>query len=841
MQLWRILFLICLVNISTLAVASDGGTSIRGPRATDQQSRLQQLGPITPTDTLWRLAQQVQPEGTDMYQVMYALYLKNPHAFLDNNFNHLRTGAMLEVPNLREIRAVDPAVARQKSSADDESWARRMRAARQTAAEPAAEAPSQQLQQAVERLEQEQQQQLQQLRHRFGESMLLVESIMEDNQSLKHSLGSLQQQLDALKEQMAQDAEMQRELEQMVRLQAEWMAQQQAQLEADAERGFAASWQQLAANPAFWVLSASVPALGVLLGLLFWIKRRSKRAEATIEAATSEPKTAANYQSPLPEVDDNLDIDDSLFSLDDSLLDDAFNEEMDDSPVDLTDDLLDDEVLLDDSSIQEDSLFDDDDALLDDDSLLDTDLSSDTASAGTTELDEADASDAFDPDNILSGSDLDSLFAESDETESVLDDTSDELEDELLEEIELDIPEDEQELMTDQELTAGIDTELETDQEQPEIEGLAEDLVSDTDFSPEQELSADLTDLLADEPTETADTELVQFNSTELDAFAESLVEESLEQELDEQTMPPEQELAEELSTDAFDEDMNDADIDALLADSSTSDSSDELEEQQLEAATEAEYLNDYADLEDDFPSDVPVEPEQEAPNLTEQDDNSVQPPSAASLSVENPSEVLEQYPELELSAEEPASGSDTSEAEYTADGDFDDAILAEQEPAEDMSEDAIEGIQLDDDDTTDFDQLLSELEQMAERVSEHEDGTPDVTEPLTDEATATERLVSDDDFQDIDQLLAQAADKSLQPQEPEFDTELEDEPQGPGLDAVAGLDDEYAAQLDLIHAYLEMDDVESAEQVIKEVMNSDAPEAIKQEVSQLHPNTKKD
>lgn len=892
MQLWRIFFLICLVNLPTLAIANDGSTPIRGPRAADQQSRVQQLGPITPTDTLWRLAQQVRPDGVDMYQVMYAIYLKNPQAFLDNNFNHLRTGAMLDVPSLREIRAVDPVQARQKSTADDESWARRARASQPAATEPAQAtaapaAASQQLQQAVERLEQEQQQQLQQLRYRFGESMLLVEGIMQENQGLKSTLDSVQQQLDALKAQMAQDAELQRELEQMVRLQAEWMAEQQAMQQLDTGSG----WQQLLASPAFWVLAASVPALGILLGLLVWIKRRSKRAQETIEAATAEPKAASNYQSPLPEVDDSLDVDDSLFSLDDSLLDDAFGEDVDDSPVDLSDDLLDDEVLLDDSSIGSADDLLDDDSLLEDDSLLDEDslLEDDSLPQSDTDLSEDTAE--FDPDNILSGTDLDSLFAEADDETDTQSASTDDFDDEMLEEIELDIPEDQPMEQDDPKAKAAEATEPDPFYDELEQE-------------PSSLLDDDADSLVSDESLATDAMEPEQsFDSSELDAFAESLVEESLAAEasagleqddddvvedvdalldaLTEDSTEPQSEsptsddnelddvtddTGQDALTQLLREDTEQHDSAVAMPDELSTEQNDHLiaseeDELQREAETEAEYLTDFADLEDDFPAETVEASELETPNLTDLDDDSVRPPSAAARSVENPSAVLDEYPELELTDDDTDTGTDSrveadmddealaasalvAEADAAAGTEpaqvsaadqhdsFDDDLLQAQDET-DLADEFGSEVQLSEDDETDFDALLSELEQMAERVSEQGPEAAELPETASDAEVGE---VSDDDFQDIDQLLAEANERAASAQTPDLHMALDVEDYQQVLDQAELADEhsEYAAQLDLIRAYLEIDDQDSAGQVIKELLASDAPAAMKEEVKQL-------
>ncbi len=65
-------------------------------------------GPVRRSDTLWTIAQQVRPDRSlSIEQVMIALQRANPEAFIDNNINQLRAGAVLDVPVLNEIAAID--------------------------------------------------------------------------------------------------------------------------------------------------------------------------------------------------------------------------------------------------------------------------------------------------------------------------------------------------------------------------------------------------------------------------------------------------------------------------------------------------------------------------------------------------------------------------------------------------------------------------------------------------------------------------------------------------------------------------------------------------------------
>ncbi len=58
--------------------------------------------------TLWRIAQQVQPDGATVEQVMMALFDANPNAFEIGNVNALEKNQKLGIPTVETILAVDP-------------------------------------------------------------------------------------------------------------------------------------------------------------------------------------------------------------------------------------------------------------------------------------------------------------------------------------------------------------------------------------------------------------------------------------------------------------------------------------------------------------------------------------------------------------------------------------------------------------------------------------------------------------------------------------------------------------------------------------------------------------
>lgn len=424
MHLLRLLILLISVNFVTAALAQTTA-KLRGPKEFDAPV-VTQIGPLTPQDTLWRLAEQVRPDArVNMYQVMYALYLKNPNSFLDNNFNHLRTGAYLQVPTLREILKVDAVEAQRKSELDDQAWSEKIRIAAQqkkedlTAKQQDVAAARQEIKEELSRVESAQTEQLADIRDRLGASMANVESIVQENDKLKDQLGAVAEELTTVKQQLDKDSEIQKQLQQLLAQQAEMMAQQQEQIRKAQEGfNFAETWQKLANSPIGWALAGLLPATIILFLIVAMIRRKGQKAAAVVNAATAAPVADPYYKSPLPPLDDSLDFDESsLINLDDSLLNDSdggIRLDEDDfsrpparkaAPVFTDDDLLDDHFdtpSAEPTKSSAASAFDMDDLL--DDPL---DLSDPTPAAAPKV--------EFDANNILSGDDLSALFSEAED------------------------------------------------------------------------------------------------------------------------------------------------------------------------------------------------------------------------------------------------------------------------------------------------------------------------------------------------------------------------------------------------------------------------------------------
>lgn len=73
-------------------------------------------------DTLWSLAKSVRPTGASVYQTLNAIFLANPHAFLEDNVNLMLEGSILRVPPREEILALDARAAERLLAEHTRAW-----------------------------------------------------------------------------------------------------------------------------------------------------------------------------------------------------------------------------------------------------------------------------------------------------------------------------------------------------------------------------------------------------------------------------------------------------------------------------------------------------------------------------------------------------------------------------------------------------------------------------------------------------------------------------------------------------------------------------------------------
>ncbi|WNO61473.1 FimV/HubP family polar landmark protein [Rheinheimera sp. MMS21-TC3] len=842
MPMLFVVFFAVLVNFSSPLLAQEDNVQIRGPRSTDSLAQQATIGPLGANDTLWRVAERLKPNANvSLYQVMYALYQKNPDAFLDNNLNHLKPRAILKVPSLREVTQVDINLAKQKAEQDDIAWARRQQTAKiavqqstqqqqVVTTEPVSVAWQQELQQTA----QQQREQLAAMRSDFEYSIQQVQTLELENERLKTSLTAIEVELEKLRDQLSQDNELQQQLASLIAQQAD-LLRVNAELAAKVNQDF--NWQDVLKNPLSWVLAASIPALLVLFSILLIIKRRGKETEAVVNSVNLANTPDPSYQSPLPPLDDNDDIDESLFELDEALLEEPITQE----------DIAADEF----SDMQptasiDDELLDFDDELLHDDSPLPEPIDNEP-----TDIED----EPFDPDQILSDTDISALLLAEDEDE-------DEDEDETIIE-----PADDKESVTD---------ELDTIEDLDFVDELTDDLAS-TETSAEDELSLieqSLMDDAAEQPiTEVSDADLIEQAFAE-DGLSQSNDQASVNEEFaltDENTLAVDNkgEIDKEVDTDLADFE-NDVEVVAIdLADDTDSVTEQEQEltsalnqfelaedslvkaisaetnklDPELEPAltmdleTDANFTENDADDIFEFDSTSLDEfaeslAQEQAPDLSTSDDNSVTSVTDATLSVENPSEMLEQYPDLDL-----------AEDDFSLDIDsLSPAVLS----AEAVQQENDEAIELDPLAEHQFDSLMGELEAIAGNVELTNSDSPEFALEHDDIAKLkpvanNDFDFTDDDFVEIDKLLASTAEQ--QETNPERFNNLNVDV---GLDEFADVigkqqeydvdkdDNGYAAKLDLARAYIEMEDPENAEQILTAILESDAPAHVKSEAKAL-------
>jgi pilus assembly protein FimV len=92
-------------------------------------------------DTLRKIAAETKPEGVSLEQMLVGLFRKNPDAFVGENINRLKTGAILAIPDKATVEAIPAAEARKVYVAQAADWnAYRQKLATAAAAGPAKEA-----------------------------------------------------------------------------------------------------------------------------------------------------------------------------------------------------------------------------------------------------------------------------------------------------------------------------------------------------------------------------------------------------------------------------------------------------------------------------------------------------------------------------------------------------------------------------------------------------------------------------------------------------------------------------------------------------------------------------
>ncbi|QOL25280.1 hypothetical protein LP316_13400 [Thalassotalea sp. LPB0316] len=401
-----------LLTLGSLCVAAqEAGVQIRGPKSSDT-SVIKQYGPITNADTLWKIALMVRPDPRfSVYQVMQALYLKNPQAFKENNLNHLVNGQYLKVPSYDEIAAIDPVQAQAKSDNDDSIWEKKVKAAPKVVAKKAAPAnvvQKQDLEQAKSEINQQledigksQVQRLETIQNDVLDSIDGLQALLQEDEKLKQRLSNFGQQLGEMQQQVAKGDEIKAQMDSQIKLLQELLDKANAREQELMLEKQKAALEESSFMSSIWftILVATVPAVLVVSLIAFFLMRRKNSGE---ESKTEQAAPVAEKAAETPAVADapadELALDGEL-SLDDEL---AIDLAEDDELSDLGEaDLGGDELFSDDLDDLDDELLDDDVIHLDDDldDLEDIsldDLGDDQPLDDTTELAGDDIDDMLD-------------------------------------------------------------------------------------------------------------------------------------------------------------------------------------------------------------------------------------------------------------------------------------------------------------------------------------------------------------------------------------------------------------------------------------------------------------
>lgn len=109
---------------NSIASRQRAKASPSGPTATSNNTPT--AGPdqltVRANDTLWEIALDIKPAGSSVHQTMLALQQLNPNAFINNNINLLKKGAVLRVPDGSDVASVDARAARQSVKQQQNTW-----------------------------------------------------------------------------------------------------------------------------------------------------------------------------------------------------------------------------------------------------------------------------------------------------------------------------------------------------------------------------------------------------------------------------------------------------------------------------------------------------------------------------------------------------------------------------------------------------------------------------------------------------------------------------------------------------------------------------------------------
>ena len=800
-------------------------------------------------DTLWQIALQTRPDSSvSPQQMMLAIQRANPDAFVNGNINRLKSGVVLDIPSKDQILNFDQQESMQEVKRQNSSW---KGAPASTAAKPETEAAKLDASDSQMTPSAETEQEDSQLRivsKDSNESMTdagqsstvaseTAEAASEEDQQLAAELAAKNEELEEqlvvtlegldkverdnaeMFDRMDKLTEQMESLQRLLELKDQQLAELQGQLAQ--KQSQPAGTEPAAEQPA---ASESLPmaliggigaAVLALLAGLFALFRKRKQDQEVEEALVvlnerdldeSAAQAVDSEESGVAETAEPAAAAAAVDEFDSVELDEIEAEEDPNDPFNLASEESGDDELATISDAELDSALGDD---------LDMDLKLDEPIEEDPEMAEFS--------NSLLNDDEYDLSTGLDETD-----------DEVAEVAE-----------TDGALDGDLDALLAETEEAvvPETEGAAEAEPAVEDAL-EDDFSTDLDDLLAEDGG--ADDLLDEIDDSD------SAIEDMLGEHAD----PVDDAGLEavELAGDEADEIPDDDTLDALL---SAADGADDAQELEVAETTEVELAVDDVEIDEDI--DVDLEHLDELEAVTEPTEAGIPDPDETEVD----SLSIDELPEQTLDVEEQA---DTDELEFKLDDEQDSsdddlaALLDDGDSAAEVSEG---GEELD----SDLDALLAETEESADDAATAaddldallaEESSSDTAEEIADagdelslelddatddgldfavessEATPQPAATEDageDSALSLDTELDQAEDAEL---EAELEQMLESEDNALSLDEtdlegdeIDYLDeaDEVGTKLDLARAYIDMDDIDGARDILNEVISEGSEE----------------
>ncbi|GAA0858414.1 FimV/HubP family polar landmark protein [Aliiglaciecola litoralis] len=801
-----VFLLIACIGFWSISASLDAQqVQIRGPKTGSSELSGTTYGPITPEDTLWRIANRYrQNKNLSVYQVMQAIYDLNPDAFEDQNFNHIKDGAILNLPSERYVARIDPKQAQLKAEQDDNSWQAFTKGETKTlvVAKPSSTVSKEDLSETKQGIEQkitdldaEQNRQFMAIRQQFAESIDGVQSLLNENRKLVERLDVVDQEIGSLRGRV--DEELQVQMDQMLALQNELLAiSREAEMQRVAEAK-KSSFDWLT-DPIFLIFLSILLVISVLGAFAMWMIKRNRSPISSDEPAMDAASAAIIQQS--DEMDDLADAlanelsddigndqDDDLFG-DEDLLDDVLSEELEesldsaideefDSFDDLDDDSLDpiideagesleDDGLLDQDDL--DNLFDEDD----DDLLAEIDGGSDVIEEAPNDALEDETVDQSDDDlnslldeevdNLLEG-EIDDLIAEDGDD---LDDGFELSETDLEQSFDIDLDEDTEnpEVAAEpQEFLENSEPLEEAEQPEPEPtpEPVADPVIDDEPDKPEisidelleqpeveipDSIIADNSDVMNEEMLQNIDKEIASQNQ-QIDGLADELLNEI--EQLEQMGG-----MLDEFGADGEDEPQsNESQMGIQALDALSEDIDEDLSDENTE-------IDDLDSLlaPDLAGEDSTTEETNEAADIDDIDnllEQNQEADSGLSEQVEDETADIDDIDSLLEQNQEADSGSSEQVEDETADIDDIDSLLEQNQEADSGSSEQVE------DETADIDDIDSLLEQNQEADS-------GLSEQVEDETA---------DIDDIDSLLEQnqEADSGLSEQVEDETADIDD------------------------------------------------------------------